>query len=592
MAVLFFPAFAAILFPVLQAFYEEHSLVILGFYSVAVILKSLLNGGILIKSAPLQRAFNICLLIFTVWMGISVIFSHSFSVSLPFFLKFLLFLAVAWASAISFSHPLFLSSCFLWMATFNACAWGLLAVIEYFSYHRVPLTWLDSSVYNLIPTRTAGLFTDPNIFAFYLGGFLPFVVAGYFENCQKGFKYRLFFVLSFILATIGLMTTFSRGSALAAFAGLFVFLIMVRTRIIAHNGKWLWCGAIALLALIAVLSPFRYRLFPPPASKGDFALVHRKAIFHGLARAADNLPLTGFGPDLFEYIYPKFRPFGGEYPLHAHNELAQTWFETGWPGAAFLTIMGLLAAGNLLRLMMVESLRFSWVEYAGVALFFASMVQNLSGFSLRMPSTACLIAVGFGAFINSFKNEFFKTRTLAFYERAAAIFLMVCFCALVSRMALLQFWKKTGTLLLERCQYSQAIETAQKILFYSPDSFYGNYLLSQASRELKLYDQAQNAVDKAIVANSCSANAFEEKARIAEAQSLESVEYWKQALRQDPCDFFLMVMLARSLNSSGKKQEAIKLLEDGLKLGSPFPDVFRAEFDLLNDYLESLKKPG
>jgi O-antigen ligase len=590
-AIALFPVLLAIVFPVMAAIKEELAMVVLSLYANAIILKKLFSQTCSVKSSKLWKPLQISLLLFTFWMGVATIFSKSPSESFSFYIKFLLFLLSGWACAIAFKNPLFQRSGFFWLIAFNGCVWGFWAIIEYFLARRIPLTWLDPSIYKLIPTRTTGIFTDPNIFGLYLGGLLPFIAGGYWDNFEKGRLPRFFFCIAFVLVGIGLMTTFSRGSGIAAIIGLIVILLILRKKIRSHPGNKAVVFCVVILVVIALLSPFRHRLLPPVTTKGDFAVAQRKAIFQGLNKAREVLPLYGFGPDSFAQAYQKFRPFGGEYPLHAHNEFAQTWFETGFPGVFLLFLITLLAATQLIKTIRSPDQKLSLQEYAGLSLFIAGFTQNMSGFSLRMMPTACLLSIGVGAFLNSFaEDNKINKGNLSCAVKGFICTLALAFFILTSREATIQDWVVTGKSLLEKGQYAKAVEMGRKIVSLSPGSFQGNYILGRSYKDLKQFDLAHKFLDSAIESNSISAEVWEEKARLAEAQGLDSVVWWENALMVDPCDFLLGLLLARALSNSGRKSDAIRAVEESLSRCSPFPEIFRAESDALNDYLKKLKE--
>jgi tetratricopeptide (TPR) repeat protein len=251
----------------------------------------------------------------------------------------------------------------------------------------------------------------------------------------------------------------------------------------------------------------------------------------------------------------------------------------------------LLAAAQLIKTSWSPDQELSLQQYAGLALFVTGFIQNMSGFSLRMMSTACLLSIGLGAFFDSFKlDEECNKIKLSYAVKGFACILALAFLFLTAREATIQYWAKSAENLIERIKYAKAAELGHKIVALSPGSFEGNYILGRSYKELKQFDLAQKFLNLAIERNSMSTKVWEEKARLAEAQGLDSVVWWKKALEVDPCDFLLSLMLARALSNSDRKGQAIRVIEDGLSKCSPFPEIFKAESDILKDYLRKLKE--
>ncbi|MGH2499515.1 MAG: O-antigen ligase family protein [Candidatus Limnocylindria bacterium] len=220
------------------------------------------------------------------------------------------------------------------------------AIVQYAG--RDPYPWVDD-----LRHRPFSTFGNPNKYGHFLGAMFGAAVGlAVVARGPRARRVRLLAGLSALalLATAAVVATrgtlLGMGCALLAAAAVHVRLSGLARRASVSTAGWA-LGAIALMGLIVVATPLGQRL---GAGLADAATQQRVLVADAALRAFLDRPLTGYGPDNFAVLYPRYRQSGiaaaGLVNQNsAHNWLLQAAATTGLPGA--LSLAGLVGASLL-----------------------------------------------------------------------------------------------------------------------------------------------------------------------------------------------------------------------------------------------------
>jgi putative inorganic carbon (HCO3(-)) transporter len=210
--------------------------------------------------------------------------------------------------------------------------------------------------------------------------------------------------LALLIMGTHLYLTRMRGGRLALLAVVawLVLFVVLRRRTVTPTRAGLWCGGIAVAAILAgaaalvTVLPAAYRNAPLPM---DGSLTLRLNGYHGVARMILDRPVLGFGPGNYELEnIPYWTPFEKHWFAaerkknnHVHNDVLESAVDAGLPGAAaYLALLcwGFLSGVALTGHQDRERRRLGYVL---AACFVAFGVDGLFGFNLRVPVSAGLI---------------------------------------------------------------------------------------------------------------------------------------------------------------------------------------------------------
>jgi O-antigen ligase len=220
--------------------------------------------------------------------------------------------------------------------------------------------------------RAFGTFQQPNPYGGYMGltaslaigamaGMLLSIwprLRGKQTGLLKEWLWLAFFGLCALLATLGLIMSWSRGAWLGFAAGMVAFLLFLPRRRVAGVALLTACLALLLLALNLGLIPAaianRLVSFSEDLQVGDvrgvqitienYAVIERLAHWQAGAEMASESLLTGVGFGNYEPAYEEYALLNWPIALgHAHNYYLNILAETGLPGAlAYLAIWTLI----------------------------------------------------------------------------------------------------------------------------------------------------------------------------------------------------------------------------------------------------------
>ena len=229
----------------------------------------------------------------------------------------------------------------LFMLSVVAGILGALACVQYvmiaFFGKDVTFTmaWytVDRAIYDLFPVnlslgsgfnRSCATFTNPNLFAQYLVFVIPFIAAYGFSGQRNASK--ILARVSLLLATAGLLVTFSRGSYLALFAIAVVMCIANIRRLIPI--------LTVLCSVLLLLPDTVYLRLSTLADTSDVAILERFELWGvGMQLFAES-PLLGHGAGV-ACAMDALGQAGYNAP-HLHNQFIQILVEGGILGVCLL----------------------------------------------------------------------------------------------------------------------------------------------------------------------------------------------------------------------------------------------------------------
>ena len=272
--------------------------------------------------------------------------------------------------------------------------------------------------------RAAGTFGNANALAAFLAMLVPFTVA---EVLSSGaFASRAIAANEAVVMLIALGLTFSRGAWVAATIGLVSMLVFRRRQV---SMTWVVAGAAGAIAITVFLLlssnagvPFGQSLLARLTSLGSptsGSMATRLHIWQDTIALIASRPVTGYGPDTFGLVYPKFQT--GEWAPgfvidKAHADILQVASTQGlagvaaylWMLAAFITTFLRGARdqagvfGGFVAYQLQLQLNFSYVPAAtsfwifaaaGVVLWSSSADPPAESAGERRPGPTRLLAV-------------------------------------------------------------------------------------------------------------------------------------------------------------------------------------------------------
>jgi O-antigen ligase len=447
---------------------------------------------------------------------------------------------------------------------FTGILHGLLAIQEYIEAPPIPATWIDPALKEHVRTRCAGMFTDPNVFGAFLAVLFLFITVALLK--AENFKKTLIAGMALFLTGIAELTTLSRGSWIALALGLSFFLLLSwkGKRESGQDMRPLLL-ILAVLAVIAMAGPFKYRIFSMVETK-DMTIAQRSLILKGFKEGFAKIPFSGFGPHTFSQIYPRFRAVGGDYPLYAHNEILHSLVETGHLSALLLLFLFLLILWQALR-KAPDSF-----QVAGIAAMLCLFVHNLSGFSSRILPTALLII--FSAVLSRPEDPGFKLhpflKKVLFGSTVFAAIMTIClgsYSFYINRIMQQAYFE------LQAGDFNQALALFSQVEKLDPGNSVASSRKSDIFLAQKDFAKARTALIKALSANPGEALYWLKLARLQPPDQAE--ESYLKAIELDPASEMFRLEFARFLVGQERRQQALQQLEAALASSPGFHQVYR-----------------
>lgn len=262
-------------------------------------------------------------------------------------------------------------------------------------------------ILNLGLKRATAAFPNANVLGVYLSAAAPLVIGMglyYFKKVKK-----IIIILSGFLVSVGILLTFSRGTALALYISILFLGIARKDKLIA-----------AFLIIILLIFPFI-----APSSVKDWAKevnynpavfmlnADRISIYRNTLNMIKHHPLIGVGINTFSTNYLKYKlpePDNARTADHmyAHNNFLQMAGETGLLGlAAFLWLLFRIfkKSASIYKGLTDEYLKV--VSLSLIACFIAFLVNGLTETSLYYSRVAMIfwylvgLSLALGKFINA-----------------------------------------------------------------------------------------------------------------------------------------------------------------------------------------------
>jgi len=440
---------------------------------------------------------------------------------------------------------------------------GLLAIQEYIEAPPIPATWVDPALKEHVRTRCAGLFTDPNVFGAFLAVVFLFLTLALIRADSP--KMRLVCGSALFLTGFAELTTLSRGSWIALLISLSLFTLLF-WKGKSESGRDLrpLLVIIIILAAIAMLGPFKYRIFSIVKTK-DMTIAQRSLIFKGFKEGFAKIPTSGFGPHTFSQIYPRFRAVGGDYPLYAHNEILHSLVETGHLSSILLILLVLIIFWQALRSPP------DGFQIAGLAAMLCLLIHNLSGFSSRILPTALLIILA--AALTRPQNSSYKAHPALKRVFFAAMVLAAALTVLLGGYSFnINRIMQQAYFELQVGNADRALELFSRIEKLDPANAVAISRKSDIFVAKKDFLRAKAALIKALSANPGEALYWIKLARLQPPDQAE--DSYKKAIELDPASEMFRLEFARFLVSQGRRQQALQQLEAALASSPGFHQVY------------------
>lgn len=240
-------------------------------------------------------------------------------------LRFGVFACICALGVLLCVHALDSGKKLLWVAF--GIALGLLVCCAYGLWQRWSgiepnAHYTDLSSNASMPGRVYSFFDNPNSFANIPVLFAPLMLSLFFFSPKLWQK--LLFGLAFLLASLCLIMTYTRGAWLAWAFSLFVFALLVRPRLAP------WLAVLALLCLPLLPESILARFLS--IFTGDSSISSRGPIYRAILRLIKRYPVLGVGlgsTNLRAVLNDLELYTGGAYFVHGHNVLFQIWGESG-----------------------------------------------------------------------------------------------------------------------------------------------------------------------------------------------------------------------------------------------------------------------
>ncbi|NLI78245.1 MAG: hypothetical protein GX442_17650 [Candidatus Riflebacteria bacterium] len=545
--------------------------------AVAVPLLFLLAGGRAYRPGNQLSGwfFRLCLGWLLV-MGLSAVRSVDPSVSAPVFLKLLGLVAIA--ATVRYAGPdTKVGPALFAAAALAGVVHGWLARGEYLEAAPIPPSWVDPEMRGLIPTRCAGLFSDPNVFGAYLAALLPFTLGGIFTDPDHPVRPYLFGA-GFFGAGVALLTTFSRTGYLAGLLAVAVFLALHRPERRLSMGMKVFVVACLLLLGVFVLGPFRHRLLSI-ANPSDMTTSQRTLINRGIMRAVDRIPFFGYGLHTFNTVYPQFRIVGGDYPFNAHNEFLHTLVEAGPLATGLLGALCLLLVLQVWREWRRPAPGPTGLRAAGAAAWAALFLQNLGGFSDRIFPTAVVLAVATGLVLRmATRGRPGRGPESPFgtpMARGLAGFGLVVFLLLTFKYLHVQLVLERAGVALRAGNPAEARQSLEALDRFDPRLPVVQAMLAGLDEQMGDLEGARNRLELATRLNPAEALFWAELSRLADrTRQGDPIALLLKAIALDPASERFRLQAARLLAAAGRTLEAVAQLDEALRTSPGFDDVY------------------
>lgn len=220
--------------------------------------------------------------------------------------------------------------------------------------------------------------------------------------------------VAFVLLSMALMTTLSRGAILGFHASLVVLYLLTRSRRLVRKKKLLILFvsfSVLLLGVFAAWDRIEDR-FLELVQEQPAARTH---IWEDLAGIVKAYPVIGSGLGTFNRAFPRHQTRHATVQFdHAENDYLELLTDTGAPGALLaLVVAGMFFHSGVTRCMQLRTSFGSCFGIGGIAACAAIAVHGLLDFNLRVPANAFCLAVIAALTIAGLSREQAESRSRA-----------------------------------------------------------------------------------------------------------------------------------------------------------------------------------
>ncbi len=258
-----------------------------------------------------------------------------------------------------------------WLLTV-ICGAGLLVagygVYQYFFGSDLMGAWIDKDMFYESTVRVYSTLQNPNVLGEYLLLFIPIAVAMLWT--RKNLLSRVAYVGVIGVAFVCMLMTQSRGCWLGLMLAAFVYIVLVKPRLLPY-------GILALLVLMFVLPSSYMNRFLSIGNLEDTSTSYRYFIWLGTLNMLRDFGMygLGLGGDAFNKIYP-FYAYSSVLAPHSHNLYLQLLSEMGVAGLTAFVLM----TGNALYKSLRGFLAYRKTFFGPLC---AALIAGMLGFLLQ-----------------------------------------------------------------------------------------------------------------------------------------------------------------------------------------------------------------
>lgn len=577
------PTFVLALVPLAYNALGE-SCTVAGTQAIAVTLSALMVQSHFYRPGDSwSRVFFRLLLLWLAVVGISTVASLDPPTAMQVFTKLLGLVLVV----VSCRYALISPEAAGWLGFAAAVALfghGILGIAQYARGMTMPASWIDPSQSDIISARAFGLLDDPNLYAAFLVALVPWALAGFLAPVRYGSAPLYWAGLGAGIG--GIFVSFSRSGYFALLVALIVFYVLPRGPVREaapealvdrrYTRQSLVVLAVLLIAVF-VFGAFGKR-FVSSFNPTDMTLSQRFLINKGLMAHCREVPVLGFGLNSFSMKYPSFRLVGGDYPLYAHNEILQSWFETGPLGALLLVVLVVVLLGRGLWRVRRAATPAPWPQAAGLASLAALAVQNLSGFSARIYPISVLLAIAVAAVLSGWMRQNAAPRLWVRRGRAITLGLVMVgvFFLLTLRNLHLQLALASARSHLAENRVLTADSLMHSVLLFNADNAEVHFVLAQVHEANGDLPMASREATLATGLNPHEALFWRYRGQLAaKIGSLDDqLPYLEKTVALDPASEQFRLEIANLLVRLGRPRDALRHLQAAMATSPGFRKVY------------------
>ena len=252
---------------------------------------------------------------------------------------------------------------------------AVIGVVQIFT-GSLELSWLDTEMFSDINVRITATFDNPNVYATYLLLAIPFSLA---FLIAKGERSKTPHIVGFVLLSVCMIETWSRGAWLGILVSLVLFFLVYTRRSVAY----LMLGG-AVLPVASLLIPESVvNRFLSIGSASDSSATYRISAWRGVGRMLQEnwFGGIGVGESAFSAVYPAFSYAGIQAIRHTHNLYLQILSETGIVGlVVFLLIVILFVQNCFEYLYRMRKGTDNGIVVAGLSSVVAVLIMGLTDY--------------------------------------------------------------------------------------------------------------------------------------------------------------------------------------------------------------------